>query len=103
MIAKDRIDHNFTYTTGNPDVIYAFAWLDLKKEGPMVLDMPPRLQGLLDDMWHRPITDIGAAGPDKNEAESTLLLPTTIMALFRMVTLSLDHRHTVSLSFCVPF
>ncbi len=75
MIAKDRIDHNFTYTTGNPDVIYAFAWLDLKKEGPMVLDMPPRLQGLLDDMWHRPITDIGAAGPDKNEGGKYLVVP----------------------------
>ncbi len=62
MIAKDRIDYHLEYTTGNPDVIYAFAWLDLKKEGPMVLDMPPKLQGLLDDMWHRPITDIGAAG-----------------------------------------
>ena len=75
MIAKDRIDHNFTYTTGNPDVIYAFAWLDLKKEGPMVLDMPPKLQGLLDDMWHRPITDIGAAGPDKNKGGKYLVVP----------------------------
>ncbi len=34
MIAKDRIDYRLEYTTGNPDVIYAFAWLDLKKEGP---------------------------------------------------------------------
>ena len=27
MIAKDRIDYHLEYTTGNPDVIYAFAWL----------------------------------------------------------------------------
>lgn len=74
-IAKDRIDYNLEYTTGNPDVIYSFAWLDLKKEGPMVLDMPPKLQGLLDDMWHRPITDIGAAGPDRNEGGKYLILP----------------------------
>ena len=75
MIAKDRIDYNFEYTTGNPDVIYAISWLDLKKEGPMVLDMPPMLQGLLDDMWHRPITDIGAAGPDRNKGGKYLILP----------------------------
>ncbi len=75
MIAKDRIDYHLEYTTGNPDVIYAFAWLDLKKEGPMVLDMPPKLQGLLDDMWHRPITDIGAAGPDKGKGGKYLVVP----------------------------
>ncbi len=67
IIMKDRIDFNTLYSTGNPDVIYGFAWLDLKKEGPMVLDMPPNQQTLLDDMWHRPITDIGAAGPDKGK------------------------------------
>ncbi len=71
MIAKDRIDYRLEYTTGNPDVIYAFAWLDLKKEGPTVMDMPPKLQGLLDDMWHRPITDIGAAGPDNKPTGGT--------------------------------
>lgn len=75
MIAKDRIDYNLEYTTGNPDVIYAFAWLDLKKEGPMVLDMPTNLQGLLDDMWHRPITDIGAAGPDRGKGGKFLVIP----------------------------
>jgi len=75
MIAKDRIDYHLEYTTGNPDVIYAFAWLDLKKEGPTVLDMPPKLQGLLDDMWHRPITDIGAAGPDQSKGGKYLVVP----------------------------
>ena len=43
MIAKDRIDYRLEYTTGNPDVIYAFAWLDLKKDGPMVLDFDCKL------------------------------------------------------------
>ena len=75
MIAKDRIDYRLEYTTGNPDVIYAFAWLDLKKDGPMVLEMPPKLQGLLDDMWHRPLTDIGAAGPDRNKGGKYLVVP----------------------------
>ena len=75
MISKDLIDHNLHYTTGNPDVIYAFAWLDLKKEGPTVVEMPPKLQGLMDDMWHRPLTDIGNAGPDKGKGGKYLVLP----------------------------
>ena len=74
-IWKDRIDYNTLVSTANPDVIYAFAWLDLKKEGPTVLDMPPQLQGLLDDMWHRPLTDIGAAGPDGGQGGKYLILP----------------------------
>jgi hypothetical protein len=74
-IWKDRIDYNTRVTTANPDVIYAFAWLDLKKEGPTVLEMPPKLQGLLDDMWHRPLTDIGLAGPDKGQGGKYLILP----------------------------
>ncbi|MEH6822631.1 MAG: DUF1254 domain-containing protein [Motiliproteus sp.] len=74
-IWKDRIDFNTRVSTANPDVIYAFAWLDLDKQGPMVLDMPPRLQGLLDDMWHRPLTDIGNAGPDKGRGGKYLVLP----------------------------
>ncbi len=69
MISKDRIDYRLEYTTGHSDVIYAIAWLDLKKDGPMVLDMPPKLQGLLDDMWHRPITDTGAGGPHKSKGK----------------------------------
>ena len=44
-IRKDRIDYNTLVTTANPDVIYAFAWLDLKKEGQTVQHMPQELQG----------------------------------------------------------
>ena len=74
-IWKNRIDFQTRVTTANPDVIYAFGWLDLKKDGPTVLDMPPKLQGLLDDMWHRPLTDIGAAGPDKGKGGTYLIVP----------------------------
>src|SRR5271168_3027415 len=33
------------------------------------------MQGLLDDFWHRPLTDIGAAGPDQGNGGKFLLLP----------------------------
>ena len=34
-----------------------------------MLEAPPKLQGLLDDMWHRPLTDIG--GADANQQAAT--------------------------------
>lgn len=72
---KDRIDARTVVLTPNPDVIYAFAWLDLKRDGPTVVEAPPKLQGLMDDLWHRPITDVGLAGPDKGAGGKYLLLP----------------------------
>ena len=37
--------------------------------------MPPKQQGILDDFWQRPITDVGYVGPDKGEGGRYLLLP----------------------------
>lgn len=74
-IWKDRINAKTVVLTANPDVIYAFAWLDLKRDGPTVVEAPAGLQGLMDDMWHRPITDVGAAGPDQGKGGKFLLLP----------------------------
>ncbi len=73
-IWKDRINANSIVTTPNPDVIYAMTFVDLKN-GPMVLEAPANLQGLLDDIWHRPICDIGAAGPDEGKGGKFLLVP----------------------------
>jgi hypothetical protein len=55
-------------------VIYGLAFLDLK-DGPVVFEAAPQMQGLLDDFWHRPITDVGLAGPDQGKGGKYLLLP----------------------------
>jgi hypothetical protein len=74
-------------TTPNSDVIYAMGYLDLKCDGPMVIEAPPGLQGLLDDFWQRPIRmvgqfeerdwsgDVGLPGPDKGKGGKYLVLP----------------------------
>lgn|SRR5215213_622482 len=72
---KDRIDANTVVLTANPDVIYALAWLDLDRDGPTVVEAPAGLQGLLDDAWHRPLTDVGLAGPDQGKGGKYLVLP----------------------------
>jgi hypothetical protein len=37
--------------------------------------MPPRILGLIDDLWSRYVTDVGNAGPDKGQGGRYLLLP----------------------------
>jgi hypothetical protein len=73
-IWKDRINAKTIITTANPDVIYGLAFLDLK-DGPVVFEAAPQMQGLLDDFWHRPLTDVGLAGPDQGKGGKFLLLP----------------------------
>jgi hypothetical protein len=85
-VFQNRLKPNTVITTPNSDVIYALGFADLDKTGPLVLDVPPMLQGLLDDYWHRPLTgpningiqylgDIGFPGPDKGKGGKYLVLP----------------------------
>src|SRR5215831_5140132 len=79
---KKRLDAKTLVTTPNSDVIYAMSYLDLGKDGPMVFEAPPGLQGILLDFWQRPIPgrgkfagDVGFFGPDGGEGGKFLILP----------------------------
>lgn len=61
--------------TGNNTSLYTWSFLDLKKDGPMVIELPADVLGFLDDMHFRYITDLGAAGPDKGKGGKYLVLP----------------------------
>src|SRR5262245_17096300 len=52
---KKRLDAKTLVTTPNSDVIYAMSYLDVARDGPMVFEAPPGLQGILLDFWQRPI------------------------------------------------
>ena len=47
-IFKDRLDAKTLITTPNSDVIYALGYLDLKEDGPLVIEAPPGLHGIID-------------------------------------------------------
>jgi hypothetical protein len=51
---KKRLDAKTLVTTPNSDVLYAMSYLDLGKDGPLVMEAPPMLQGILLDFWQRP-------------------------------------------------
>jgi hypothetical protein len=83
---KKRLDAKTLVTTPNSDVIYAMSYLDLGKDGPMVLEAPPGLQGILLDFWQRLIPgpkiegrtffgDVGLPGPDAGKGGKFLILP----------------------------
>ena len=82
-IWKKRLDARTLVTTPNSDVIYAMSYLDLGKDGPLVFEAPPMLQGILLDFWQRPIPvdggkfagDVGLPGPDAGKGGKFLLLP----------------------------
>lgn len=83
---KKRLDAKTLVTTPNSDVIYAMSYLDLGKDGPMVFEAAPGLQGILLDFWQRPIPgptiggtafagDVGLPGPDGGKGGKFLILP----------------------------
>ena len=82
-IWKQRLDAKTLVTTPNSDVLYAMSYVDLGKDGPLVMEAPPMLQGILLDYWQRPIPvdggkffgDVGLAGPDRGKGGKFLLLP----------------------------
>jgi len=75
MVWKNLADAKAELLTANNTTVYAMGFLDLKTDGPTVIEAPPKLLGLLDDMWMRYVGDIGMAGPDKGAGGKFLVLP----------------------------
>jgi hypothetical protein len=65
--------------TPNPDVIYLMPFFNTKDVGPMVLEIPPADDGVINgtvmDAWQVPLEDVGPAGVDKGKGGKYLILP----------------------------
>jgi hypothetical protein len=65
--------------TPNPDVIYLMPFFNTKDAGPMVLEIPPADDGVINgtvmDVWQVPLEDVGPAGVDKGKGGKYLILP----------------------------
>ena len=59
--------------TANSESIYSIMWLDTK-DGPLVIDAPPHVLGMIDDFWmaYQPMA---MPDPDRGEGGKYLLLP----------------------------
>jgi len=63
------------YLTGNNSTVYAVASLDLKIDGPTVVDIPPGMYGTANDALFKFLVDYGFVGPDKGKGGKYLFLP----------------------------
>jgi hypothetical protein len=61
--------------TPNSETLYAMTFLSLDIDGPTVFEAPPGILGLVNDMWMRPVEDIGPGGPDKGRGGKYLFVP----------------------------
>jgi hypothetical protein len=65
--------------TPNPDVIYLMPFFNMTDVGPLVLDVPPADDGVLNgsimNRWQAAIEDIGPGGVDKGKGGKYLILP----------------------------
>ncbi len=76
LITDQLLDSNALFLTGNTDTVYCSAFLDLKKDGPTVIEVPPETgPGTVNDAFFRFVIDTGPPGPDKGEGGKYLILP----------------------------
>jgi hypothetical protein len=74
-ITEQLLKPESLYLTGNTSTLYALTYLDLKADGPLVVELPPGMLGFLDDAWFRYIENLGLPGPDRGKGGKYLLLP----------------------------
>ncbi len=73
-IFEQLLDPRSIFLTANDNTVYSWAWLDLSK-GPLVVEVPPKVLGAINDIWFRWVIDVGITGPDKGKGGKYLLLP----------------------------
>jgi hypothetical protein len=74
VIWENLVDSRTVELTANDNTVYSFIWLDTHK-GPLVVKIPPKVLGLIDDFWYRWVADVGITGADKGKGGNYLILP----------------------------
>jgi len=74
-ITKTLLDSKSLLLTANSSTIYITPTIDVKKYGPLVMEIPPGMLGAFNDAWFRYIADIGPFGEDKGKGGKYLILP----------------------------
>ena len=74
IVFEELMDAKSLFLTANADTIYVIGMLDLSK-GPMVVEVPPKFLGAIDDQWFRWVIDLGLPGGDRGLGGKYLVLP----------------------------
>jgi hypothetical protein len=73
-IFENLMDARTLWLTANCNTPYVEIWIDLH-DGPLVLEVPPKVLGAINDSWNQYVADIGMVGADKGEGGKYLVLP----------------------------
>ena len=71
LIMEDLLDSHGLFLTANTESIYNLMWLDTK-DGPLVIETPPNILGIIDTHWFEYVGDVGNAGPDRGKGGKEL-------------------------------
>jgi hypothetical protein len=76
VIFDKLMDSTPLFLTGNTSTVYCVPFLDLKKDGPTVVEIPAGAgPGTVNDAYFRFVIDMGAPGPDRGKGGKYLILP----------------------------
>jgi hypothetical protein len=71
----ERLDAQSLYLTPNTESVYGMQFLDLKRDGPTIVEAPPGLLGGFNSMWQEALMDVGPTGVDGGKGGKFLLMP----------------------------
>ena len=74
ILFSELMDSASLFLTANADTVYFWGNVSLA-DGPMVMEAPPNVLGVIDDFWFRWVGDFGAPGPDRGHGGRYLLVP----------------------------
>jgi len=74
LVFETLMDSRTLFLTPNTESVYMMMWLDLRN-GPIVLETPPNVLGLIDDAWFHYVADFGNAGADRGKGGKYVILP----------------------------
>ena len=75
FVTANRLDSSALILTGNTESLYSFIVLDLKANGPTVIEVPPGVMGPIDDHNFLFLADVGPTGQDQGKGGKYLILP----------------------------
>lgn len=76
IIFDELMDSNSLFLTGNSGTVYLSSFFNLKKDGPMVVEIPAGTgPGIMIDSFSRNIIDMGPPGPHHGKGGKFLILP----------------------------
>jgi hypothetical protein len=75
LIFEALLNARSLYLTPNTESVYGMQFLDLKRDGPTVVEAPPGLLGGFSTMWQQSLIGVGPTGDDHGKGGKFLLLP----------------------------